>query len=154
MHPLALYAIRFYQRFISPYKGFSCAYRHHTGHASCSVLGFRAIQRYGVIDGLLVLRKRLYLCGVSYRRYSPPKLRPHRKQRGDCDIGCDLPCDSGCKMPTLKSCHMFDALNCADACSCDWPSRDKKDTKNEEEVYLPPKRERNASVVKPGRVGN
>ena len=137
MHSLTLFAIRFYQRFISPYKGFSCAYRHHTGHASCSVLGFRAIQRYGVIDGFLVLRKRLYLCGVSHRRYSPPKVRPHRKQRGDCDIGADLPCDAGCKMPNLKSCPMFEALNCADACSCDWPSRDKKDTQNEAEIHLP-----------------
>ncbi|MFD0930666.1 membrane protein insertion efficiency factor YidD [Methylophilus glucosoxydans] len=140
MKSLLLKVIRFYQRFISPYKGFCCSYRYHTGHASCSVLGLRAVQRYGVIDGFIILRKRLYLCGVSSRRYSPPKLRPHRSQRGDCDIGCDSPCDMGCKMPNLKSCPIFEAFNCADACSCDWPARDKKDKNNDEEVYLPPKR--------------
>jgi hypothetical protein len=41
---------------------------------------------------------------------------------------------------------MFEALNWVDACSCDWPSRDKKDTKTEEEIYLPPKRDSNASI--------
>lgn len=149
MQLLALNIIRFYQHFISPFKGFCCAYSHHTGHASCSTLGFRAIQRYGVIDGFFVLRRRLYLCGVSHRRYSPPKLRPHRKQRGDCDIGCDLPCDNGCKLPNLKSCPMFNVLNCADACNCDWPSSNKKDEKKEEEIHLPPKLERNTFAKSP-----
>ena len=45
---LALAAITLYQRFVSPRKGFSCAYRFHTGGPSCSVLGFRAVRRYGV----------------------------------------------------------------------------------------------------------
>ncbi|MFD0913181.1 membrane protein insertion efficiency factor YidD [Methylophilus luteus] len=144
MQSLALYAIRFYQRFISPYKGFHCAYRYHTGHASCSALGFRAIQRYGVIDGCIVLRKRLYRCGVSHHRYSPPRLRPHRLQRGDCDMVCNLPCDHECKMPNLRSCPFFEALQCADVCSCDWTSRNNKDEKKEEDIHLPPKLERNA----------
>ena len=35
----ALAAIRFYQRWISPYKGFRCAYGAHSGRCSCSTLG-------------------------------------------------------------------------------------------------------------------
>ncbi len=36
MQRLVLWAIEVYQRHLSPRKGFSCAYRCHTGHASCS----------------------------------------------------------------------------------------------------------------------
>ena len=53
---LALCAITFYQRCLSPAKGFSCAYRFHTGCQSCSVLGYRAIRRFGVWRGLYFCR--------------------------------------------------------------------------------------------------
>ncbi|MDQ1813775.1 membrane protein insertion efficiency factor YidD [Massilia sp. CCM 9210] len=56
MKTLALSAIGFYQRHLSPYKGFRCAYCAYTGNASCSALGARAIRRYGVWDGLGVGR--------------------------------------------------------------------------------------------------
>jgi len=45
---LALLAITLYQRHLSPYKGFRCAYALHTGRASCSRLGYRAIRRHGL----------------------------------------------------------------------------------------------------------
>ena len=38
MRALALVAIGAYQRYVSPYKGFCCAYRAHTSRASCSAL--------------------------------------------------------------------------------------------------------------------
>ncbi len=99
---LALWAIRLYQRWISPRKGFRCAYRAYTGHASCSALGYRAIRRFGVAGGITVLNSRLHKCGVAHRRYRPS---PHPMLAGqagfiDCDCGdgpceCDLPCDCG-----------------------------------------------------------
>ena len=137
MKSFTLYLIRLYQLYVSPHKGFCCAYRQHTGHASCSSLGFRAIRRFGVRDGFVVLRKRLYLCGVSHRRYVKPLSRPHRAQRGDCDLPCDVPCDVGCDLPDRKSCHFLKVLDCADGCGCDWPSR-KKGKSNEKDIYLPP----------------
>ena len=36
MRVLAKYSIVFYQKFISPYKGFRCAYGAYYGHSSCS----------------------------------------------------------------------------------------------------------------------
>ena len=123
MNPL-LSAIRLYQRFISPLKGFRCAYHAHTGRQSCSHLGFRAVRRFGVLSGLAVLRQRLFLCGVAHRRYSPHR-RPPLAQRGDCDVGCDLPCD------ILSNCG-----------SCDWPERKRQDKDKERGVYLPPKNQR------------
>jgi putative component of membrane protein insertase Oxa1/YidC/SpoIIIJ protein YidD len=134
-----LWAIRLYQRHISPHKGFSCAYRVHTGRSSCSVLGARAVRRFGVFPGLKLLRERLHLCGVSHRRYAPPSMRPPSSQRGDCDVGCDLPCDSSCDGPSGKGLsRLCDFADCSNACSCDWPQR--KDRKKDQDTYIPPKR--------------
>jgi len=44
MRKLVLAAITGYQTYLSPYKGFCCAYRVHTGRKSCSALGFRAVR--------------------------------------------------------------------------------------------------------------
>ena len=108
MKSLALGAIRFYQRFLSPRKGFCCAYAAIKGHGSCSVLDYRAIRRYGVWRGIAVLDKRLEKCGVVYR------CQQHRvaqgmlsRQAGFLDCACNAPavCDfprgglAGCENP-------------------------------------------------------
>lgn len=96
MKTLVLAAIRFYQRIISPRKGFCCAYAAYTGHASCSALGYRAVRRLGALRGLLALNRRLEKCDVAYRRYRPA---PMHAQAGfvdcDCDIVDCLPDDCG-----------------------------------------------------------
>lgn len=141
MKSLALNAIRFYQRFISPHKGFSCAYASVSGHGSCSALGYRAIRRYGVWQGIALLDQRLKKCGVAYRRHCRPILKgPLTRQAGfldcACDMpsSCDLPCDgvSGCHMPHFPdSCdemmrHCGDAVSCP-GCDCDWRRRKQTD---------------------------
>ncbi|MDR2209612.1 MAG: membrane protein insertion efficiency factor YidD [Azoarcus sp.] len=148
MRALVLAAIRIYQRYLSPYKGFCCAYRHHTGRSSCSTLGFRAIRRYGVIDGIAVLRRRTYLCGVAHRRYDSMPRRPHRAQRGDCvpcDIAPDLPGDSNCDFPSDLNCDFLRGKSCGpfgnflsycDFFGCDWPNRKRKES--EQHVHIPP----------------
>lgn len=139
MRDVLLAAIAAYQRFLSPYKGFRCAYHAHTGRASCSDLGYRVVRRYGVVTGLVLLRRRVYLCGVAYRRYGPACKRPHRAQRGDCDIGCDLPCDGHCDLPGKRSCSFLgDLASCSDCGSCDWPDRKRKDKEQESQVHIPP----------------
>jgi putative component of membrane protein insertase Oxa1/YidC/SpoIIIJ protein YidD len=60
---LALAAIRFYQRHISPHKGFSCALRVATGGASCSAYGYAVIARFGLVRGLGLLQRRLLPMG-------------------------------------------------------------------------------------------
>jgi putative component of membrane protein insertase Oxa1/YidC/SpoIIIJ protein YidD len=135
MRKLVLTAITGYQRYVSPHKGFCCAYRAHTGRKSCSALGFRAVRRYGVLAGLAVLRRRTYLCGVAHRRYSKPRNRILYSQQGFCDVGCDLPCD----VPSLDGClSLGDFANCCDCGSCDWPGRNRKSQKDAQHVYIPP----------------
>lgn len=124
----ALAAIRGYQRFISPHKGFSCAYRCHTGCASCSALGFRAIRRYGVWRGIGVLRRRFARCAFVHRRYSAPPMPASRLlQAGFCDLSCDG----------------LD-LDCCDFASCDLPRgcsdrrASQKRDKHAEYLHIPP----------------
>lgn len=149
MRLACLGAIRGYQRFVSPYKGFGCAYRLHTGRASCSVLGYRAVRRHGVLSGLALARRRMHLCGVVHRRQQGFPGPLHRaSQRGLCDLGCDAPCDASCDLPSGGSgrCRGLDPSSCCDSgcCdvgSCDWPQRKRRDRwmrDQEKLVYIPP----------------
>lgn len=117
--------IRFYQRFVSPYKGFGCAYRAHSGCAGCSALGYRAIRRHGLVDGIAVLRKRLYRCGVAYRRFAvAAPLRS--RQAGFCDW-----LDLG-----ASACYCGPDLACV-ACDLFGKDESKKAAEDEQQVHLP-----------------
>lgn len=141
MRRVALLAIRAYQRYISPRKGFCCAYRVHTGHASCSNLGYRAIRMHGIAIGLALLQHRTRLCGIAHRRHIPARRIHHSGQRGVCDVGCDLPCDANCDVPGSCDCHQVSRyLTCCDCSGCDWPSKsNRKSSEREKYVYIPPK---------------
>ena len=134
MKALALAAIKFYQREISPHKGFCCAYAAYTSDASCSALGYRAIRRFGVWNGLIVLDRRLARCKIAHKISIDARLmpRPMPVQRqagyidcGGCDAGgCDV---MGCHTSlggSSWSCHGFlSALDGCTGCNCDWPTR-------------------------------
>lgn len=124
---LALALIRMYQRHLSPYKGFSCAYRMHTQCASCSALGYRAIRRLGLVDGIGALRKRLRKCRAAHQRYAPPQRIPS-KQAGYCDL---LVCDAAALYGPDLACL-----------ACDFASREGHRDRDEalREMHLPPSR--------------
>lgn len=132
---LSLSFIRFYQRYVSPRKGFQCAYGFAGCGRSCSALGLRAVRRYGAFQGLSVLRRRLYLCGVAHRRFAPAAalaLQTRQRagflqaQRGDCDLGgCDVVSD----IPSL-SCFVGDCGR----------SVNNKPKENEPQEHLPQQR--------------
>jgi putative component of membrane protein insertase Oxa1/YidC/SpoIIIJ protein YidD len=127
MRRIALSSIRLYQRHLSPHKGFCCAYRHHTGHASCSELGYRTIRRFGLFDGLDLLRRRLDKCGLAHRRYNETPARRFRHQAGFCDLSCDFDCGDG----LLSDCS---------PCDCgDWGSS-RKDEEKDDNTHLPAQR--------------
>jgi len=121
MKDVALLAIRCYQRWLSPRKGFCCAYRAYTGGASCSTLGARAIRRFGVWRGLQVLDGRLQQCRRAHEARVAARWR-HPRQAGDCD--CDLPCDGPC-----------DGCDACDACDCDWRRKEKRGKKGRKDNH-------------------
>jgi putative component of membrane protein insertase Oxa1/YidC/SpoIIIJ protein YidD len=114
MKALALALIGLYQRHLSPRKGFCCAYRFHTGAASCSALGHRAIRRHGLRRGLALLDRRLARCALAHRRYGPrrPALR---SEAGVCEVA--EACDCFPSGSDVSGC-------CCDA--CDWTRSDKR----------------------------
>lgn len=161
LKPLALATIRCYQRFISPRKGFRCAYRAYTGCASCSALGYRVIRRYGVWRGWLLLRQRLHKCSVAYRRYrplvppvthgSPLPVGRLARQAGFFDCACDLPCDAACELPCELPCNSGMADAACDVFSCGTDiadcfggeksrKRQHRQTDEDSDTHLPPRR--------------
>lgn len=124
MRQFALLAIRGYQRFISPYKGFHCAFHAHTGRHTCSGYGYRVIARYGVNRGYRLLQRRLHACSAVYQQHhqAPALLNKYsagtgfalqrrRAQRGDCDVGgCDG-CDIGSGDVLEGVCDVADCLD-------------------------------------------
>jgi putative component of membrane protein insertase Oxa1/YidC/SpoIIIJ protein YidD len=126
MRSLALAAIRGYQRFLSPLKGFSCAFRAATGADSCSAYGYRVIERFGLRRGLGLLDRRLVLCGHVHRSVRPARTPMHQqvrhpllhRQRGICEPSCDLPCDLSCD--GIGHSGLLDCCSPSDLCDCSW----------------------------------
>lgn len=134
---LVLQLIVGYQRFVSPYKGFRCAYAHHTGRASCSRLGYCGIRMFGVERGLELLFGRFRRFRVEHERH----LAIHHKQRscpwtaagsraqqsGICDALACLPFDA-CFGAAVEGSLAGGAVDCCSAGCCDvgWPIEQAK----------------------------
>lgn len=142
---MALKAINFYQKFISPYKGFNCAHRVATGETGCSGYGKKVIKRFGFFTGFKLLNRRFYDCSwhaknlrkikeeqEQYKIYRP--VSGYKLQQGgfvDCDCGgCDMPnCDFpdvGDCVPDCKPGKLFSAFDCLDCVPDDCGDFNKK----------------------------
>lgn len=130
---LSLAGIWFYQTFISPRKGYSCAYRVANGGPGCSGFAKEKIREIGLFGAMPLIRQRFKDCstaaeGIRQRRRKPGRGCRNEEATCDCDPlqpditdGCgDVPrlgkaqsssCDDGCSA-TCKGCD-----GCA--CGCD-----------------------------------
>ncbi|CAM3471636.1 Putative membrane protein insertion efficiency factor [Klebsiella spallanzanii] len=96
MNNLILKLIVFYQRVISPRKGYRCAYGvlHHT--QGCSGAVKEIIQRKGVIGGRKEIRQRFADCRLAaeaLQKQKPKDDLKRKKRRSHCDVsGCDGQC--------------------------------------------------------------
>jgi putative component of membrane protein insertase Oxa1/YidC/SpoIIIJ protein YidD len=108
---LAAGLIRLYQRFISPYKGFSCAYRVKKKRCSCSEFARRVATRFGLLKLPDLLQRRFKKCGraakvLDYESKAKPEPAKKRQSSFDCSpdpfdcarVGCDAA--SGCDVPS------------------------------------------------------
>lgn len=132
--------IGFYQRYISPHKGFRCAHRVYHGGQSCSGYAKTVVQSHGLGAALPLIRRRFADCGQVARMMhsqgvsSVPKsrldrLEKERRERnsncwadsvGDCAFyGCDIGADDcdGCGDLDLGGCDGCDAC---DVAGCDF----------------------------------
>lgn len=161
MKYFAIGIINLYQKYISPYKGFSCAYRLGTGGLSCSAYGKLVISKYGVNKGYALLKRRFSDCKFCSEKLTQNKIEKRKKANlkqagfgdcGGCDLpggdcgGCDLPsCDVSCQSCDLHlnrvtdsfdSCNFFsevsDVAEIAD--DLELPERKKKQEENRKEI--------------------
>lgn len=134
MKPAILLAITAYQRYLSPYKGFHCAFARHTGRDTCSGYGYRVFARYGTRRGYLLLRRRFAACSnvaCQHARQAPVSQGGLALRQGgfiDCG-GCDLPNCDNCDVSSCKgsACDVLgntcDLLQLGENCGGDRRSR-------------------------------
>jgi len=58
--------IEFYQKYISPYKGYKCSHALVYGGCSCSNYGKYIIQEKGFYHGIILLKERFRKCSEAY----------------------------------------------------------------------------------------
>jgi len=93
-------AISVYKKYVSPFKGFRCAYRVLHGGNSCSTEIYELINKHGVLKGIPLAKVQLKRCTAAYKILSSKKedesdesgenRNPEKKD--DKFSWCDLPC--------------------------------------------------------------
>ena len=66
-------AIIFYQRYLSPHKGYSCAHGVYHGRSSCSHWAIRIIKKHGIFMFIPLMIKRLKACHMAYEEIKKEK---------------------------------------------------------------------------------
>ncbi|MEM7746456.1 MAG: membrane protein insertion efficiency factor YidD [Paracoccaceae bacterium] len=103
---ISIGCIRLYQRWVSPLKGFRCAYSARHGGPGCSGFAAEQIKRVGIWRAVPKIVARLRLCSLaastlvcaSSSQSEPKDVREARKCR---DAAC---ADAGCNVVAAKCC--------------------------------------------------
>jgi putative component of membrane protein insertase Oxa1/YidC/SpoIIIJ protein YidD len=90
-----IWSIEFYQRFISPYKGFRCAHAALHQGQSCSQAVKHIILQHGIWRGRPLIKQRFADCKAAYVHLQAEQNQRRNKWQdwaGDCglDCGCSL----------------------------------------------------------------
>ena len=107
--------ITFYQRYLSPYKGFRCAHCVLHGGASCSAHAKTLLLRRGIVRACQGMRARFAACASAAAELegrAEKRRRQYDASSAAADAGgqcCCLPIDLG---------WLPDAASCADAGAC------------------------------------
>lgn len=126
LRKLLIGVIKIYQRFLSPYKGFRCAYSvyHHTHSCSVAVIDILQ-QNQKVTLGIQQIRERLLACkaaNVSLQELKEKELE-HKKKPDKKNNSCS--CADSVQFLDCggNSCNVIDS-SCFDGCSgcdsCSW----------------------------------
>ena len=119
-------AIGLYQRYVSPYKGFCCAYRAQTGRRSCSAYGKAIATRLGFVALIQALPRQFDRCRSSFVALAGASVarQSNAKTIGQTNAKGPLKKDP---RNDRRECDPFDACDVADLASnvdlggCDLP---------------------------------
>ncbi|WP_179379534.1 membrane protein insertion efficiency factor YidD [Jannaschia marina] len=97
----ALVGIDFYQRHVSPRKGYRCAYSVHHGGTGCSGYAKHAIRDHGLWRAIPLVHQRFRDCATAYaqmrreddgmsevERREDARNRRRNRRNSCCDAGC------------------------------------------------------------------
>lgn len=73
--------IQFYKKYLSPYKGFRCAYGAYHQGDSCSTRVKKIIQRDGIFKGYQKIRLQFKECQAAYHAIQRDPRRRDKKDR-------------------------------------------------------------------------
>jgi putative component of membrane protein insertase Oxa1/YidC/SpoIIIJ protein YidD len=119
---IAILLIVFYQKFISPYKGFRCAYAVLHGGDSCSEAVKNIVRAQGLFGGYRDIRARFQACKDANETLIRNGQR--RRGRNDCDEcpDCDCDCSDVCRFNKNDACETISCelpeLPCDAPCDC------------------------------------
>jgi len=121
MRKIAILMINFYQRFLSPVKGFRCAYGALHGKGTCSQIVKDIVRHEGVFKGWPKIKQQFNNCKSAYLQLqdNPDLDKGKKKKKRKCD-NCD--CPSPCDLPI--SCGGKGGgggLDCDSPCDFDLP---------------------------------
>ncbi|HWP61414.1 MAG TPA: membrane protein insertion efficiency factor YidD [Candidatus Paceibacterota bacterium] len=122
MSVVAVKGIRFYQKWISPYKGFRCAHHALHGQGSCSHFGLHAFLEHPFSEAWRLLRARFKECGAAYAVLMSESEKEKRKRRSSGGDGVASMCDD--MLTTCFFVEMFEGCSGVEscdiaACSCE-----------------------------------
>ena len=101
--------ISLYQRFLSPLKGYGCAYRIRHQSNSCSGAVKSLLAQHGVIKSIPLIRLRFRACRHAYDDLKAGYIPPY-----SADLPCDFPCGDGafdCASSAGAGCDYCDVLD-------------------------------------------
>jgi uncharacterized protein len=138
MRRLAVWCIRLYQRWLSPRKGFQCAYRILTERDSCSAFALMAIGRVGMFAGTRLIGRRFRKCAEAHRRHLEEGILGYRAstgrplyQSGHCDVPVG-DCADGHECGSSVGSSVGDCLS--SGCGWEFPSWRRRKREKEGEV--------------------
>lgn len=103
---LSVTAINSYQYYISPHKGYCCAYRAYTGEDSCSQFEKVAIQNNGLFSSFPLIKEQFKKCNFAFEEIKKEKENQKYKKSDACPdslAGCSIFDTCG----TIGSCNPF-----------------------------------------------
>lgn len=87
MNKLVLLLITFYQQYLSPLKGYRCAYASLHGGHSCSAVVKNIVADKGVFAGYVDIRHQFEQCTLAYneiQKSEKKKKQKKKEDKGDC----------------------------------------------------------------------
>lgn len=92
MKQVAILLIGFYQKYVSPYKGYRCAHAAVYGGESCSEAIKTIVFENGVLAGAPLIRPRFQACRDAYELYQTRKEEDEKDEKKTSDPCLVLDC--------------------------------------------------------------